>query len=88
MQPVPIPDRRIWDGARLVTIGAPRGMEDTVRPVEALIEQHPQLGRCAHLLVRVDQLDLERLAADPHFWLTIYGGGLPPFSLTVPELGP
>ena len=87
MQPVPIPDRRVWDGAKLVTVGAPRGMEDTVRPVEALVDQVPGIGRAFHLLVKVDPLDLRSLRDDPHFWLTIYGSSLVPFSLTVPEPG-
>jgi hypothetical protein len=87
MQPIPIPDGRIWAGTKRVTFGAPQGLEDTVAPVEALAEPDAPLGGALHLLVKVDPQDLERLQADPHFWLTIYGGRLAPFSLTVPEPG-
>jgi hypothetical protein len=85
MQPRSIPDSRIWDGAHRATFGAPPGMEAEIRPVEVLVEDHPTMGRTVNLLVEVDEDDLEKLRNDPHFWLTIYGGGLPPFSLTVPE---
>jgi hypothetical protein len=87
MQPTSIPDRRIWDGAERRTFGAPRGMEDTVRPVEVLVDASP-IGPAVHLLVKLEPDDLAQLGNDPHFWLTIFGGGLPPFSLTVPTPEP
>jgi hypothetical protein len=85
MRPTPIPDRRLWDGAARLTLGAPRGHENQVAPVEALSELSTPLGHAFHLLVKLDPDDLERLRHDPHFWLTIYGQQLPPFSLTIPE---
>lgn len=88
MGPKPIPDRRLWDGVRRVTLGAPRGLEDMVAPVEALVEAASPLGPAFHLLIQVDEADLARLRDDPHFWLTIYGPAMPPFSLTVPDPGP
>jgi hypothetical protein len=63
-------------------------MEDQVRPVEVLVEQDSPIGPAVHLLVKLEPDDLTLLGNDPHFWLTIYGGGLPPFSLTVPEPDP
>lgn len=94
MHPVPIPDARVWndpDGQPLQrrTLGAPRGFEDQVRPVEALIEpdQASGFGAQCHVLVRLDPGDLDRLTADPHYWLTFWGGVIP-FAVTVPEADP
>jgi hypothetical protein len=93
MRPVPIPDARIWadpdTGQPIprITLGAPPGHEDTVLPVEALIDQ-PAPGNLPglqyHVLLALEPGDLERLAADPHCWLTFWGGVIP-FALTIPD---
>jgi hypothetical protein len=99
MRPVMIPDSRVWDGpdGRPVdrrTLGAPRGHETTVTPVEVLYEPEPQspppgpgtigdLGAQYHILCALEDGDLERLIVDPHVWLTFWGGVVP-FALSLP----
>jgi hypothetical protein len=98
MRPVPIPDARIWadpDGIPLprLTVGAPRGHEDACAPVEALVEERPGTGPETlpgpqlHLLLALEDGDLDRLRADPHLWLTFWGP-ITPFALTVPDPNP
>jgi hypothetical protein len=90
VQPVPIPDDRIWvrdDGqpVRRQTLGAPRGAEDHVRPVEVLVEDAgaPLPGQQYHVLLALEEGDLERLVVDGHVWLTMWTAVVP-FALTVP----
>lgn len=93
MRPVSIPDARIWEPegtTRLArrTIGAPRGHEADVHPIEVLVEEDvpgaPQgLGPQIHVLVGLEDGDLERLIVDGHLWLTFWGGVVP-FALTLP----
>lgn len=90
MRPVPIPDRRIWTDDRgqplpRRTLGAPKGHEGTVPPVEILVEHSTlDLGPQCHVLLELEDGDLQRLTVDPHLWLTFWGGVVP-FRLTVPD---
>jgi hypothetical protein len=92
MRPVPIPDDLIWEGARRVVFAPPDGdPTGEIRPVETLVDVgqstgHPRI--CVRLVL--EDGDLERLAEDPHVWLTWYGDHLHPFDVVVvdPEGAP
>lgn len=94
MRPVPIPDARVWtdEAGRTPerrTLGAPRGHETDVHPIEVLVEEDPPpggvkgLGAQYHVLLSLEDGDLERLVVDGHVWLTFWGAVVP-FALTVP----
>lgn len=85
MRPVPIPKERIWEGTERRVITGPDGdLTGEVRPVEALIDVSDKWGPRFHILIRVDERDLEALKDDPHFWITWYGNHLHAFSVAGP----
>lgn len=88
MRPVPIPDALAagWTDARRITLGAPRGQEDRVRPVEAMVEEPATTGQQAatfSMLIELEPGDLERLQRSGRCWLTMWGAVVP-FSFDVP----
>lgn len=85
MRPVPIPDDKIWPGAKRVVFSPPDGdLTGDIRPVEALVDRSPRTGvTAASVRCALDEGDLERLAAGECVWVSFYGGGMPPFSVDV-----
>lgn len=86
MVPVPIPDAQIWPGARRLVIAPPDGdmTNEQIRSCEALVDIDELSPRFC-MRIELEAGDLERLQADPHFWLIIRGLALPPFALVVPD---
>ncbi|SBT63934.1 hypothetical protein GA0070622_0902 [Micromonospora sediminicola] len=85
MRPSPIPDDEMWPGARRMVATGPSGdLTDTdIAPVEVLVDtgEHTGLPRvCVRL--RLEDGDLEKLAAGGTVWLAVYGP-LPVFSVDV-----
>lgn len=81
MKPVDIPDDKIVDGFKRVTIGAPKGAEVQVRPVEALVALP---GEEANILLRIEleEIDVEAVSrGERHFWFRFMGHTLVPFSV-------
>jgi hypothetical protein len=54
------------------------------QPARSAPPSRAALGAQVHVLVQLEPGDLDRLAADPHLWLTFWGVVVP-FALTVPE---
>lgn len=85
MKPIPIPDALIPPHYRRLTIGAPIGEENDIRPVEALIPANVGLeGRKYVMLIQIEEEDREHLEKSGGlFWLQILGTQLSPFSVDV-----
>lgn len=88
MRPTPIPDEEIWEGAARMVIGPPAGTaptDDTIRPVEVLVEHAPDGGFIFRSRVVLEPGDLERLAAGEPFWVSQWGHQLQPFDVAMTE---
>lgn len=72
-KPIDIPDSRIIEGMRRVTLGAPPGMEDNCRPLEMLRDDtnHEYWVLCKW--------------EDKEFWFIILGDMFPPISFAPVE---
>jgi len=88
VRPTPIPDDDIYAGEQRHTLGAPRGMEADVAPVECVLTSLDLGGRSIpayRFRVEVPPEEAARLAAGEPFWLTFWGQ-VPPFALALHEL--
>jgi len=88
MRPIPIPAELVWSGAERKVIAAPDGdlTNDEIAPVEALLDQ-PRPGQPFrfHILIQLDDGDLDRLVQfRDRFWLVFYGV-VPVFDVGFPE---
>jgi hypothetical protein len=78
VKPTRIPTSEVWKGARVVTFGAPEGMEDKVAAVQAVEDRSGSTGvRRASVRLELEPGDLDKLAAGGHVWISFYGGMLP-----------
>lgn len=84
MKPISIPDELVPQHWKRFTIGAPVGEEENISPVEAIV---PMNGHRRYaMLIEIDESDRMALAHNGGlFWLQIYSGSLPPFSVNVVE---
>lgn len=84
--PTPIPDVEVdgWPGARRLTIGAPPGLEDQVRPIEAIVDQGSLGKRYSTRWVFTDE-EITRLAAGDPVYVSFYGVQLVPHLLSFLE---
>lgn len=91
MRPIPIPDDDVWEGGRRVAVGPPT-MEDidALFTVDAVIDivklQHGEDLMEApryNMKIVLETGDLEALAKDPHFWLSIITTRLTPFNVGI-----
>lgn len=77
----PIPDAEILEGARRITMGAPRGMEEQVRPAEVqVIPDDVFMARFMTRWVFSDD-ELVRMANGEPVYVTICGNRMPPLSV-------
>ncbi len=84
MRPTTIPAELVWEGSIRRVIAGPGGdLIGDIRAVEAIIDADEH-GPRYHLRIVLEAGDLERLAVEPHFWLTWHGNHLHPFALTLP----
>lgn len=85
MIPTTIPDELVKPGTVRRVFSAPNGdlMDDTIRPVDALVSRDPDTD-LASIQVRLvlEDGELERLMAGKPVWLTMLGG-LAPFYVQV-----
>lgn len=87
IKPIPIPDKDIKPGMKRLTVGAPRGLEDSVRPVEVLAGvQEGELGEdirtpITAILIKLEDGDLDSLKENPKFWLVTMTDFVPIFKL-------
>lgn len=85
MRPSTIRDEDVWPGAVRMVIAGPDGdLTGGIRPVEALVDKVDGATRFCMRIV-LDKGDLEQLAKHGHFWLTMLGAQLQPFSLVMPD---
>lgn len=82
MRVVPIPDARVWNGARRTVLLPPDGdmTNEQIAPVEVLADTD-ELGQRVCILVELEQGDVQKLTANGQFWLIMYGRQLPVFAL-------
>lgn len=73
MRPIPVPEQYMYDGLRRITLGAPRGMEDTVRPLELCRDDSNNEW---WVLVEFDEEDKKLGKA----WIVIHGGIFQPIA--------
>lgn len=79
----PVPIEEIWEGHHRLVISAPDGdLTGDIRPVEALRDDDETTFS---MKIALEPGDLEALTEHGHFWLTIMGRQLQPFSLRLPE---
>jgi hypothetical protein len=86
MKPIPIPDNLIPEGYYRATVGAPKGQEQTVMPVEVIRPNPKEIASYPKnvLLIEVTKDDLERLQTNGGLmWLQFIGTTFNPFSLDV-----
>lgn len=82
MTPVPIEDEEVWEEHHRLIIAGPDGdLTGDIRPVEALRDANETTFS---MKIALEPGDLEALAEHGHFWLTILGRQLQPFSLAIP----
>lgn len=80
MRPIPIPPEVVWPGAQRRVLGAPNGdlTDDTIRPVEAIVDVPPGLGvPCYTVLAALEPGDLGRLQAGAAVAISLYGHMVP-----------
>lgn len=84
--PTSIPDVEVdsWPGATRMTIGAPLGLEDQVRPIEAIVDEG-SLGRRFSTRWVFTEAELLRLALGDPVYVSFYGRALVPHSLSLLE---
>lgn len=82
MKPIPIPDDMLPSDTKRATVGAPRGREDNISPIEVwqgfTSDGEPAQG----VLVELDDDDLRAIAQDPRIWLIFLSHRIVPFSFT------
>lgn len=82
----PIPDVEVagWPGGHHLTIGAPRGLEDQVRPIEAIVDEASLGRRFSTRWVFTDE-EITRLSMGDPVYVSFYGAALVPHSLSMLE---
>lgn len=79
-----IPDDLMPKGFDRITVGAPKGREDTIRPCEAAVGIGPY-GPEFRLLIRLEPEDIMKIVNQvehqtaPHIWLCLLGERMQPF---------
>lgn len=83
MNPTPIPDEDIWEGAHRLVIAPPGGdmLHPTIRAIEALIDV-TENGKRFCCRIELDDADVERInAGERVFWYTQSGEHMHPWSV-------
>lgn len=82
MKPIPIPDELMPPDTKRATVGAPRGREDKITPIEVwqgfAADGTPVQG----VLVELSDEDLTAIAQKPLIWLMFLSKNIVPFSFT------
>jgi hypothetical protein len=73
VKPIPVPDDLVYDGMRRMTLGAPPGLEDSVRPLELLRDD---VNNEWWVLVEIEEKDIARKKA----WVIIHNTKFAPIA--------
>jgi len=87
MEPTPIPDDEVTEGARRIVVGPPVGEEITgsIRPIEAVIEETPEMGRRFKTRWVVTPEEAQRLMEGEPFWVYQYTRQMIIFAVAMAE---
>lgn len=86
MRPTPVPDEEVWEGAKRMVIGPPRGdLSSGIAPVEVLVDRDATEGPRMYLRWIIEADDLRRIEnGDTVVWMTFWSDHLHPVSLGLP----